>query len=71
MQQLEYRLWREAVFRRDDFTCQSCSIRGGALEADHIKPWNAYPDLRYDVTNGRTLCQGCHRATPTFGRKGG
>ncbi len=63
---LEYRLWREAVFARDNFTCQHCAQRGGRLEADHIKPWSQFPKSRYDVDNGRTLCQTCHRKTDTF-----
>lgn len=63
----EYRLWRTAVFVRDDYTCQFCRQRGGYLEADHIKTFAHHPDLRFNVDNGRTLCQGCHRKTPTFG----
>lgn len=69
MQQIEYRLWRESVFKRDDFTCQECGKRGGELHADHIKPWKSHPELRYDVSNGRTLCVQCHRETPTYGNK--
>ncbi len=71
MVQLEYRLWRTAVFTRDDHTCQGCGVRGGTLRADHIKPWHSHPECRYDVDNGRTLCDGCHKKTPTYGRKAG
>lgn len=63
----EYRAWRTAVFERDDYTCQHCGVHGGYLEADHIQSFAAHPDLRFSVENGRTLCQPCHRATPTFG----
>lgn len=35
----EAKLWRKAVFERDNYTCQLCFIRGGDLQADHIKPW--------------------------------
>jgi 5-methylcytosine-specific restriction endonuclease McrA len=63
----EYRAWRAAVFERDDFTCQDCGKRGGYLEADHIKTFAHHPDLRFELSNGRTLCQPCHRKTPTFG----
>ena len=67
MQRLDYRLWREDVFRRDDWTCVECGTHGGDVQADHIKPYAIYPELRYDVSNGRTLCVGCHRKTPTYG----
>jgi len=63
----EYRLWRESVFRRDNFTCQSCNKHGGKLNADHIKPFSLFPELRFAIDNGLTLCVPCHRETPTFG----
>ena len=67
MDHFEYRLWREAVFARDAFTCQECGVVGGHLQADHIKAWALHPDLRYEVSNGRTLCRECHMMTDTFG----
>lgn len=67
---LEYREWRKAVFTRDNFTCVLCGDKkGGNLEADHIKRFSKYPELRFDTTNGRTLCKPCHRKTPTYGSK--
>ena len=69
MKGLEYRIWREAVFARDNWTCQKCDVQGGKLEADHIKPWALYPELRYAIDNGRTLCIDCHRKTETWGSK--
>ena len=27
--------WRKQVFKKDDYTCQECKIRGGCLEAHH------------------------------------
>lgn len=62
----EYVQWRAAVFRRDDYTCQFCGERGRQLHADHIKPWATFPDLRYELSNGRTLCVPCHWKTETF-----
>lgn len=56
----EYKDWRKAVFMRDRYTCQRCQKKGGYCIAHHIKPWAEYPDLRYDVSNGETLCEQCH-----------
>lgn len=59
----EAKEWRRAVFERDNYTCQMCGIRGSYLEADHIKPWAYFPKLRFELTNGRTLCRNCHDTT--------
>lgn len=61
--------WRKAVFARDDYTCQVCHARGVILNADHIKPFSLYPDLRFDINNGRTLCVDCHKQTDTYAGK--
>jgi predicted restriction endonuclease len=70
----EYRLWREAVFSRDNWECQECHDRSREghpviLNADHIKPFALFPELRFAIDNGITLCESCHRKTPTFGCK--
>jgi 5-methylcytosine-specific restriction endonuclease McrA len=67
MKTFEYKLWREAVFKRDDYTCQMCDQHGGYLEVDHIKSWSQYPELRLAIDNGRTLCRPCHMMTDTWG----
>ena len=73
---LEYASWRRKVFQRDNFICIWCGIKGGwskelkkqiILNADHIKPFAIYPELRFELSNGRTLCEDCHKTTPTFG----
>ncbi len=58
----EYKEWRKRVFERDRFTCVMCGYRSKKrkdIRADHIKPFSLYPDLRFDVNNGRTLCLAC------------
>ena len=62
----EYKLWRNAVFERDNFTCIWCGQIGRKLHADHIKPFALFPELRFAIDNGRTLCITCHKKTNTY-----
>lgn len=66
-QSFEYKEWRKSVFERDNYTCQNCKVRGGELQADHIKPQSVFPELRFILDNGRTLCRPCHMKTDTWG----
>jgi len=63
---LDYKIWREDVFKRDNYTCQRCGIRSKkgtkvVLHPHHIKSYTYYPEIRYDIDNGLTLCVQCHR----------
>jgi len=75
-------LWRNSVFKRDRYTCKLCNKVGGILNADHIKQLALIiheNDLKsskdyynceelWDINNGRTLCQDCHKKTETWGK---
>lgn len=66
---VEYKLWRESVFARDKYTCRWCGVVGGKLNAHHIKPFCDYPELRFAIDNGLTLCYSCHKKTDTWCRR--
>ncbi len=65
----EYEEWRKKVFERDNYTCLQCGQIGGTLHSDHIKSFSLFPELRFSVENGRTLCKKCHEKTDTYGSK--
>jgi len=56
-----YREWMLAVKKIDNWKCKinnrDCN---GKLESHHILNWKDYPELRYDINNGITLCHAHH-----------
>lgn len=52
--------WSQKIFKRDNYTCQWCGKRGGDIQAHHIKSFTYFPDLRWKLKNGITLCKSCH-----------
>ena len=56
----EWRVIRETVFRRDDYTCQYCGIRGVRLECDHIIPVSRGGN--HEPGNLTTACFTCNRS---------
>lgn len=64
----EEREWRQNVLHRDGHKCVQC---GSAeyLEVDHIRPRSMYPELKFNMDNGQTLCHQHHVETETYGVK--
>jgi len=85
----KYRLWREAIFKRDNWTCQECNFRNkGGGERRNIHPHHLISfatiisnnkidtlekalkcKLLWDINNGITLCNVCHKLTESYGNK--
>ena len=59
---LEYVLWRNEVYKRDKWTCRICKKRclKGNIVAHHLKKFSDFPELRFMIDNGITLCRKCH-----------
>jgi HNH endonuclease len=51
--------WADEVKKRDNYHCQHCG-RTSDLHAHHIKAWKPYPESRFILENGLTLCDRCH-----------
>ena len=56
-----HREWSGSVKNRDGWKCrinnENCN---GRVEAHHILGWTEYPELRYQINNGITLCHAHH-----------
>lgn len=61
-----YSGWRKLVLARDEHRCVACGSKEH-VEIDHITPYSKAPELRLELTNGRTLCKSCHKVTDTYG----
>lgn len=67
---IEFRLWREAVFARDNWTCQKYGIKGIKLHPHHIQNFAQFPELRFAIDNGITLSEKSHKEFhKKYGRK--
>ena len=56
-----HKVWAKEVKNRDKWSCRIADNNcDGRLEAHHILPWNNFPELRYEVNNGITLCRHHH-----------
>jgi len=61
-----WKIWRELVFLRDNFTCQNSDCKfcknkiGVMLHPHHIKSFAEFPELVFRVDNGITYCVEFH-----------
>lgn len=57
----KYKYWMLSVKKRDGWICRIADINcDGKLESHHILPWSKFPELRYQINNGITLCHAHH-----------
>jgi predicted restriction endonuclease len=61
----EYKEWRIKVWSRDKTKCRVCGIRKDPMIAHHLDGFNIFPEKRFDVDNGVTLCDKHHIAFHT------
>lgn len=58
-----YRQFRRDVIKRDKGKCQmpGCNKKR-FLQVHHISKWSGASSLRYEISNGITLCRHCHQS---------
>lgn len=52
--------FRKAVLKRDNRTCQCCGHSYDIMIVHHLDSYTTFPNARYEVENGVTLCEYCH-----------
>lgn len=58
----QYEKFRKDVLKRDRYKCQMPRCKNKKpLHVHHIRTWAGASSLRYDVSNGITLCKYCHQ----------
>ncbi len=65
----EWKIWRNSVFERDNYSCRKCGKRGCMLHPHHVNSFSQFPEQRFVLENGLTLCEKCHRKTDNYGGK--
>lgn len=60
--------WRRSVYVRDNYTCVMCNGRSSSgnpvtLNAHHVRTFSKHHELRFELSNGVSLCEKCHKLT--------
>ena len=66
LEKQKYEEWVKKVKERDNYTCQICKkyLKDGNvhnIQAHHILAKTTYPELKFDINNGITLCYYDHK----------
>lgn len=60
----KYLKWAKEVYKRDNYSCKECGKHCSKdIQAHHILPWKDFPEARFSIENGITLCFKCHLKT--------
>lgn len=62
----KYENWQKAVYIRDNNHCTQCGNGHDEIHAHHIFSFAEYPQYRYELWNGKTLCRQCHEFEHRF-----
>jgi len=56
----DYSEWRIGVYKKDYYRCRLCGINKDIV-AHHLLSFVKFPQFRFDLWNGTTLCKDCHK----------
>ena len=56
-----YKRWREEIVKRDGGKCRMPGCKKKMKQVHHIHRWVDAPLLRYEPSNGISLCWECHK----------
>lgn len=60
---IECKNWAKEIYKLDNYKCICCGNKK-SLNAHHLDAWSEFPDKRFEISNGVTLCSdidGCHK----------
>ena len=54
--------WIQKVLKRDNYQCQVCKDKtSNNFNAHHLEGYHWCEELRFEISNGVTLCKNCHK----------